>query len=53
MKSKHYIKILLKNDYYKILDNDSLISFFLQRKPGQISYFNINDQVKDFVFKTI
>lgn len=53
MQGSHTLKILTKNDFFKILDNDQIISFFSQRKYSKIKYLNINDNVKDFIFKVM
>lgn len=51
MEGEHEIKILVKNDFYKILDNNQVISFFVQRKNENIKFLNINVDVKKFVYK--
>ena len=53
MKQEHTIKILSKNDYFKILDNDKVITFFIQRKNSKARYLMLNDNIKDFIFKTM
>lgn len=53
MEGEHEIKILSKNDYYKILDNNKVVTFFIQRKNSKAKYLIINDNIKDFVYKTM
>lgn len=45
------IKILSKNDYYKILCDEKILTFFIQRKVSKMSFLSINDNIRDFVFK--
>ena len=52
-KGKHIIKILAKNDYFKILDNNKLVTFLLQKNISKSSYININDNVKEFIYKVM
>jgi hypothetical protein len=47
------VKILIKGDYYKVLINEEIISFFIQRKKSKVNYININDDIKDFLFKVM
>ena len=42
------LKILSKNDYFKILYNDKIIGFFVQRKKQKIKYINFNEVVRNF-----
>ena len=51
LEGKIEFKILVKSDYYKLLLNDQVITFFIQRKKSKINFFNINDDAKNFVFK--
>ena len=46
-------KILVKEEYFKILMNEKIISFFVKRKKADVKYLNINDNIKKFVFKTM
>lgn len=47
------VKILSKNDYYKILCDEKIVTFYIQRKVSKINYISINDNIRDFVFKVI
>lgn len=51
LEGKMDIKILAKSDFFKILLNNKVISFFIERKKSVISFVNINEDVRDFVFK--
>ena len=47
------IKILSKSNYYKVLWNNKILSFFVHRKNTNIKYLVLNESVKDFVFKVM
>ena len=46
-------KILIRNDYYKVMENDNVITFFIQRKKSKSKFFSLNDNINNFVFKTM
>lgn len=49
----HTFKILVKNDFYKILDNDDIVTFFIRRKNTNVCYISFNDVVKEFMYKVM
>ena len=53
MKGKHIIKILVKNEYFKISEDNKLISFLLHKNNTKSSFININDNVRNFIYKVM
>ena len=47
------LKILSKNDYFKILYDDKIIGFFVHRKNSKIKYINLNEGVRNFAHKVM
>lgn len=50
---KMELKILVKSDYYKVLLDNKVVTFFIQRKKSNINFFSINEDVRNFVFKVM
>lgn len=48
---KAEIKILVKNNYFKVLVNNEILSFFTQRKESKINFLSININIEEFIFK--
>ena len=47
------LKILSKNDYFKILYDEKIIGFFVHRKNSKIKYINLNEEIRNFAHKVM